>query len=132
MIQPQVPLRLPCYDIPITSPTLGRCLLAVNSRTSGRTGFHDVTGVYKARGVFTASLLIRSTSDSNFMESSCRLIRTGPSLWICSTSRRCIHCAGHCTCAALVVRAATDNVSPPSHLYTRFVFLESPALPAGN
>ena len=27
VIQPQVPLRLPCYDfIPITSPTLGRCL----------------------------------------------------------------------------------------------------------
>ena len=27
VIQPQVPLRLPCYDfIPITSPALGRCL----------------------------------------------------------------------------------------------------------
>jgi hypothetical protein len=27
VIQPQVPLRLPCYDfIPITSLTLGRCL----------------------------------------------------------------------------------------------------------
>ena len=26
VIQPQVPLRLPCYDfIPITSPALGRC-----------------------------------------------------------------------------------------------------------
>ena len=51
VIQPQVPLRLPCYDfIPITSPTLGRCLPRVGSRTSGRTGFHDVTGgVYKAR-----------------------------------------------------------------------------------
>ena len=50
MIQPQVPLRLPCYDfIPITSHTFGHCLLAVNTWTSGTTGFHDVTGgVYKA------------------------------------------------------------------------------------
>ena len=51
MIQPQVPLGLPCYDfVPITSLTLGRCLLAVSLRTLGKTGFHDVTGgVYKAR-----------------------------------------------------------------------------------
>ena len=27
VIQPQLPLRLPCYDfVPVTSPTLGRCL----------------------------------------------------------------------------------------------------------
>ena len=27
VIQPQLPLRLPCYDfVPITSPTLGDCL----------------------------------------------------------------------------------------------------------
>jgi hypothetical protein len=51
VIQPQVPLRLPCYDfIPITSLSLGRCFLAVGLRTLGKTGFHDVTGgVYKAR-----------------------------------------------------------------------------------
>ena len=51
VIQPQVPLRLPCYDfIPVTSLALGRCLLAVGVRTSGETGFHDVTGgVYKTR-----------------------------------------------------------------------------------
>ena len=50
VIQPQVPLRLPCYDfIPITSHTFGHCRLAVNTWTSGTTGFHDVTGgVYKA------------------------------------------------------------------------------------
>ena len=50
VIQPQVPLRLPCYDfIPITSHTFGTCFLAVNTATSGTTGFHDVTGgVYKA------------------------------------------------------------------------------------
>jgi hypothetical protein len=46
VIQPQVPLRLPCYDfIPITSQTFGALL----GTTSGLTGFHDVTGgVYKA------------------------------------------------------------------------------------
>ena len=51
VIQPQVPLRLPCYDlVPITSLTLGCCLLAVSSHTSGKTGFHDLTGgVYKPR-----------------------------------------------------------------------------------
>ena len=32
VIQPQVPLRLPCYDfIPVTSLTLGPCLLTVGS-----------------------------------------------------------------------------------------------------
>ena len=51
VIQPQVPLRLPCYDfIPITTHTLGDSLLAVRTPTSGADGFHDVTGgVYKAR-----------------------------------------------------------------------------------
>ena len=51
VIQPQVPLRLPCYDfIPVTAHTLGRCLLAVGTDTSGTSDSHDVTGgVYKAR-----------------------------------------------------------------------------------
>src|SRR5688500_14931736 len=51
VIQPQVPLRLPCYDFaPVTDLAFGRSLLAVGSRTSGATGFHGVTGgVYKAR-----------------------------------------------------------------------------------
>ncbi len=52
VIQPQVPLRLPCYDfIPVTSSYL-RALppLRVGARTSGTSDFHDVTGgVYKAR-----------------------------------------------------------------------------------
>jgi hypothetical protein len=51
VIQPQLPLQLPCYDfVPVTSPTLGGCLLTVGPPTSGVTSFHDVTGgVYKAR-----------------------------------------------------------------------------------
>ena len=36
VIQPQVPLRLPCYDfIPITSHTFGACPLAVGSGDFG-------------------------------------------------------------------------------------------------
>ena len=51
VIQPQVPLRLPCYDfIPVTGHTLVPYPLAVESGVSGAAGFHDVTGgVYKAR-----------------------------------------------------------------------------------
>ena len=51
VIQPHLPVRLPCYDfVPITSPTFGSSLLAVRPLTSGVTDFHDVTGgVYKAR-----------------------------------------------------------------------------------
>jgi hypothetical protein len=59
VIQPQLPLRLPCYDfVPITSPTLGDYLLAVSTSTSGVAGFHDVTGgVYKARERIQRSML---------------------------------------------------------------------------
>ena len=53
VIQPQLPLRLPCYDfVPITSPALDGCLSVngVSPPASGVTGFRDVTGgVYKAR-----------------------------------------------------------------------------------
>ena len=69
VIQPQVPLRLPCYDfIPITSHTFGSCFLAVRPLTSGTAGFHDVTGgVYKAwerihGAVADAPLLANPTS----------------------------------------------------------------------
>ena len=51
VIQPQVPLRLPCYDFaPVTELTLDGCPLAVGPPVSGPSGFHGVTGgVYKAR-----------------------------------------------------------------------------------
>ena len=60
VIQPQVPLRLPCYDFtPITDHTFGACFLAVGSATSGTTSFRGVTGgVYKARERIQRSLLI--------------------------------------------------------------------------
>ena len=51
VIQPHLPVRLPCYDfVPVTNPTFDGCLLAVGPPASGVVGFHDVTGgVYKAR-----------------------------------------------------------------------------------
>ena len=51
VIQPHLPVRLPCYDfVPITNPTFDGCLLAVGPPASGVASFHDVTGgVYKAR-----------------------------------------------------------------------------------
>src|SRR5215475_14082770 len=50
VIQPQVPLRLPCYDFgPVADPTVAGCLLAVSAPSSGKTNSHAVTGgVYKA------------------------------------------------------------------------------------
>ena len=60
VIQPQVLLRLPCYDFtPIMNHTLGRCLLAVSMQTSSTIHFRDVTGgVYKARERIHRSVLI--------------------------------------------------------------------------
>ena len=51
VIQPHLPIRLPCYDFTlITAPAFGRALLTVRLRTSGVPDSHGVTGgVYKAR-----------------------------------------------------------------------------------
>ena len=51
VIQPQVPLRLPCYDlVPITELILGACPLAVDSATLDAPRFRGLTGgVYKAQ-----------------------------------------------------------------------------------
>ena len=61
VIQPQVPLRLPCYDFtPVADPTVVACLLAVSAAPSGRTNSHGVTGgVYKARERIHRGVLIR-------------------------------------------------------------------------
>ena len=62
MIQPHLPIRLPCYDFtPITSFTFGDVLLAVRLSTSGPPGSHGVTGgVYKARERIHRGMLIRN------------------------------------------------------------------------
>ena len=61
VIQPQVPLRLPCYDFaPVIDPTVTGCPLAVSAPFSGRTNSHGVTGgVYKARERIHRGMLIR-------------------------------------------------------------------------
>ena len=60
VIQPQVPLRLPCYDFtPVMNHTVVVALLAVKLTTSGATHSHGVTGgVYKTRERIHRSMLI--------------------------------------------------------------------------
>ena len=67
VIQPQVPLRLPCYDlVPITGLIFGACLAAPTTSDAPR--FGGLTGgVYKAqehihRGVADPRLLAIPTS----------------------------------------------------------------------
>ena len=61
VIQPHLPIRLPCYDLtPIIEPTFDCCLLAVSSPASGVPNFHGLTGgVYKARERIHRGMLIR-------------------------------------------------------------------------
>ena len=60
VIQPHLPIRLPCYDFtPVAYPTFGCALLAVRQQTSGVTNSHGVTGgVYKTRERIHRSILI--------------------------------------------------------------------------
>lgn len=61
VIQPQVPLRLPCYDFtPVMNHTVVGAPLAVKPPASGTTHSHGVTGgVYKARERIHRDMLIR-------------------------------------------------------------------------
>lgn len=61
VIQPHLPIRLPCYDFtPVTSSTFGSSLLSVGSLTSGISDSHGVTGgVYKTRERIHRDILIR-------------------------------------------------------------------------
>ena len=60
VIQPHLPIRLPCYDFtPVIGPAFGGSLLAVKSPTSGITDSHGVTGgVYKTRERIHRDILI--------------------------------------------------------------------------
>ena len=61
VIQPHLPIRLPCYDFtPVTGSTFGSSLLTVGSLTSGISDSHGVTGgVYKTRERIHRDILIR-------------------------------------------------------------------------
>ena len=133
VIQPQVPLRLPCYDlVPITELTVGASLLAVGYATLGTSGFRGLTGgVYKAqehihRGVADPRLLAIPTSWRRIAASNpnwdrlcticfpsrVRVVLYRPLWHVCSPGHK-----GH------------DDLtsSPPSSVLTTAVSLESPA-----
>ena len=61
VIQPHLPIRLPCYDFtPVIGLTFDGWLLAVTSPASGAPNSHGVTGgVYKARERIHRDMLIR-------------------------------------------------------------------------
>ncbi len=61
VIQPHLPIRLPCYDFtPVIEPAFGCSLLTVGSQTSGIPNSHGVTGgVYKTRERIHRDILIR-------------------------------------------------------------------------
>ena len=61
VIQPHLPVRLPCYDFtPVIGPAFGSSFFTVRSLTSGVTDSHGVTGgVYKTRERIHRGILIR-------------------------------------------------------------------------
>ena len=61
VIQPHLPIRLPCYDFtPVIEPAFDSSLLTVGSPTSGIIDSHGVTGgVYKTRERIHRDILIR-------------------------------------------------------------------------
>jgi hypothetical protein len=110
VIQPQLPLQLPCYDfVPVISPAFDVCLLAVSSTASGVTNSHDVTGgVYKARERIhrsMADLRLLATPASCRRVAACnpnydRLSGFAPPRGLAA------HCTDHCSvCVALDIKA---------------------------
>ena len=61
VIQPHLPIRLPCYDFtPVIEPAFDCSLLTVGSQASGIPNSHGVTGgVYKTRERIHRDILIR-------------------------------------------------------------------------
>src|ERR1700750_651988 len=76
VIQPQVPLRLPCYDFgPVADPTVAGCLpcgLAHRAKVEP-TPMPWRAVCTRPGNVFTAACCSAITSDSTFMYSSCRV-----------------------------------------------------------
>src|SRR3712207_8627751 len=81
VIQPHLPVRLPCYDfVPIADPAFdGSLPQGVGPPASGVTDFRDVTGgVYKARERIHRSVADRSEEHTSELQSRqylvCRLL----------------------------------------------------------
>jgi hypothetical protein len=108
VIQPQLPLLLPCYDfVPVTSPAFSGCSLAVGSPISGVTSSHDVTGgVYKAR-----ERIHRTMADARLLATpaSCRRVAAcNPNFErlsrLAPARAFATHCTVHCSvCVALEI-----------------------------
>jgi len=138
VIQPQVPLRLPCYDlVPLMKLTFSASLLAVGSAISGAPHLGGLTGgVYKAqehihRGVADPRLLAIPTSWG-------RVAAPNPD-WdrffeICSACRRCFSLCRPLWHVCRPGHKGHDDLtsSPPSSGLTPAVSLKCPALPADN
>ena len=110
VIQPHLPVRLPCYDlVPIANPTLDGSLQKVRPPALGVTNFRDLTGgVYKARerihrAMADARLLANPASWGRVADPSPNWDRLSRFDAICITPSLC---TGHCnTCVAPDVRA---------------------------
>ena len=110
MIQPHVPVRLPCYDFtPVIDHTVVSALPRVKLPTSGATNFHGVTGgVYKTRERIHRDVLIRDYQRFRLHGVELQTpIRTTTSFkglaGLCRFAALCIrHCS---TCVALPIRA---------------------------
>jgi len=110
VIQPHLPVQLPCYDfVPVTSPAFDGCLLAVNPPASGVTSSHDVTGgVYKAR-----ERIHRSVADPRLLATptSCRRVAACNPNYdalsrFASSREVAAHCTRHCSvCVAQDIKA---------------------------
>ena len=110
VIQPQVPLRLPCYDFtPVMNHTVVTVLPKVRLATSGATHSHGVTGgVYKARERIHRDILIHDYSRFRLhgvdLQTPIRTTNGFPGF--APRRRFAALCTGHCsTCVAQVVRA---------------------------
>jgi len=120
VIQPHLPVRLPCYDFtPVTNPTLGILLQKVRVTTSGITSFHGVTGgVYKAR-----ERIHRCIADQRLLAipPSCRRVAAcNPNLErvyrLANLHRVASHCLAQCsTCRCIELNHMLHRLcGPPS------------------
>jgi hypothetical protein len=110
VIQPHLPVRLPCYDfVPVTSPTFDGCLLSVGPPASGVTGSHDVTGgVYKPR-----ERIHRTMADARLLALRLHVGELQPTIrtetgfgGLAPPRGLATHCTGHCSvCVALGIKA---------------------------
>src|SRR5690554_2931835 len=110
VIQPQVPLRLPCYDFtPVMNHTVVTVLPKVRLATSGATHSHGVTGgVYKARERIHRGILIPDYSRFRLhaVELQTAIRTTIGFMGLAPSRDLAARCTNHCsTCVALAVRA---------------------------